>query len=50
MLCQVCNKNEATVHYTKIINGEIEELHICEECARIIMSLNLILLFHFISY
>jgi protein arginine kinase activator len=33
MLCQVCNKNNATVHYTKIINGEIEELHLCDKCA-----------------
>lgn len=33
MLCQVCNKNNATVHYTKIINGEVEELHLCDECA-----------------
>lgn len=33
MLCQVCNKRPATVHYTKIINGEMEELHLCEECA-----------------
>ena len=33
MLCQRCNKNEATVHYTKIINGEVEELHLCDECA-----------------
>lgn len=34
MLCQVCNKKDATVHYTKIINGEIEELHMCDECAK----------------
>ncbi len=34
MLCQSCNKNEATVHYTKIINGKVSELHLCEECAR----------------
>lgn len=33
MLCQICKKNQATVHYTKIINGKIEELHMCEECA-----------------
>jgi len=33
MLCQICKKNPATVHYTKIINGNIEELHLCEECA-----------------
>lgn len=32
MLCQVCNKKEATIHYTKIINGEIQELHLCDEC------------------
>jgi len=33
MLCQICGKNQATVHYTKIINGNIEELHLCDECA-----------------
>ena len=33
MLCQVCNKNNATVHYTKITNGEVEELHLCDKCA-----------------
>ncbi len=33
MLCQICKKNEATVHYTKIVNGDIEELHLCEQCA-----------------
>lgn len=34
MLCQVCSKNDATLHYTKIINGEIEELHLCEGCSK----------------
>ena len=33
MLCQVCNKREANVHVTKIINGVKTELHLCEECA-----------------
>lgn len=33
MLCEICKKNQATVHYTKIINGKIEELNVCEECA-----------------
>lgn len=33
MLCQRCNDRESTIHYTKIINGEIEELHLCDECA-----------------
>ena len=34
MLCEFCKKKEATVHYTKIVGGEIEELHLCDECAR----------------
>ncbi|NLJ79013.1 MAG: hypothetical protein GX329_06600 [Tissierellia bacterium] len=34
MLCQNCNQNNATVHYTKIINGEVDELHLCEECSK----------------
>lgn len=34
MLCQVCNKNDASLHYTKIVNGEIEELHLCETCSK----------------
>lgn len=33
MLCQNCNKNDATVHYTKIINGNVDKLHLCDECA-----------------
>jgi len=34
MLCQRCNSQEATVHLTKIVNGEKNELYLCEECAR----------------
>lgn len=34
MLCNVCHKNEATVHLTEIIDNQITELHLCEECAR----------------
>ncbi|HHV38678.1 MAG TPA: hypothetical protein GXX70_04175 [Tepidimicrobium sp.] len=34
MLCQNCNQKNATVHYTKIINGEVDELHLCDECAK----------------
>lgn len=33
MLCQSCGKNEAYIHYTKVINGKYEEEHLCEECA-----------------
>ncbi len=33
MLCQNCNKNEANVKYTQIINGEKKEMMLCEECS-----------------
>lgn len=33
MLCDKCNKNEAKLYYTEIINGEKKEQHLCEECA-----------------
>jgi protein arginine kinase activator len=34
MLCDICSKNPATVHLTEIINDQMNELHLCEECAR----------------
>lgn len=34
MLCEECEKNSASLHFTKIINGQKTELHLCEECAR----------------
>ncbi|MFH0739248.1 MAG: UvrB/UvrC motif-containing protein [Candidatus Omnitrophota bacterium] len=34
MLCDICNKNSATVHLTEIIDDQMNELHLCEECAR----------------
>lgn len=34
MTCNICNKNQATVHLTEIIDGAMSELHLCEECAR----------------
>ena len=33
MQCQVCNKNEATIHLTEITNGQRSETHVCEQCA-----------------
>lgn len=33
MLCQRCNKNEANVRYTEIVNGEKREMMLCEECS-----------------
>jgi protein arginine kinase activator len=34
MTCDACGKNPATVHLTEIIDEQMNELHLCEECAR----------------
>ncbi|MDD5669266.1 MAG: UvrB/UvrC motif-containing protein [Candidatus Omnitrophica bacterium] len=34
MLCNICGKNPATVHLTEIVDNQMNELHLCEECAR----------------
>lgn len=34
MLCDVCKENIANVHFTKVINGEVDEQHLCETCAK----------------
>lgn len=34
MLCQRCNEKEATVHLTKIVNGQKTEIYLCEDCAK----------------
>ncbi len=33
MICEICNKNPATIHIQEIVNGEKKVLHICAECA-----------------
>lgn len=33
MQCQICNKNDATIHLTEITDGIRTEMHICEHCA-----------------
>jgi protein arginine kinase activator len=33
MLCESCKKRDARVHYTGVINGVVEEHHLCEICA-----------------
>jgi protein arginine kinase activator len=33
MLCQQCQKREANVHFTQIINGKKVEMYLCEQCA-----------------
>src|SRR5438105_1675381 len=34
MKCEACDKGQATVHLTEIVNKKKRELHLCEECAR----------------
>ncbi|WP_080849061.1 UvrB/UvrC motif-containing protein [Cytobacillus gottheilii] len=33
MVCQECNQRPATLHFTKIVNGEKAEFQLCEKCA-----------------
>jgi protein arginine kinase activator len=33
MLCDVCKKNQAVVHYTEVVNEKVKKLNLCEECA-----------------
>ncbi len=34
LICQECKQRPATMHFTKIINGEKTEFHLCEQCAK----------------
>jgi protein arginine kinase activator len=34
MQCDVCGKKKATVHLTEIVDEQMTELHLCEDCAR----------------
>lgn len=34
LLCQLCRQKQATVHFTRIINGQKVEMYVCEQCAR----------------
>jgi len=33
MLCDECKEKPATVHLTQVYNGQINESHLCEDCA-----------------
>lgn len=33
MKCQNCGENEANVRYTQIVNGNKEEMYLCDRCA-----------------
>ncbi len=34
MLCGICKKNPATVHFKQVVNGVSQEMSICAECAK----------------
>jgi len=35
MLCQICNKAQATVHLTEVAQNKLaRDLHVCDDCAR----------------
>jgi protein arginine kinase activator len=34
MLCQKCQQRESTIHFTKIVNGQATQIHLCQECAQ----------------
>jgi protein arginine kinase activator len=34
MICPFCHKNEATIHYAEVKNGEVNKIDICQECAK----------------
>jgi protein arginine kinase activator len=33
MICQVCHQNEATIHFTEVVNESVRKLELCAECA-----------------
>ncbi|OQA56687.1 MAG: UvrB/uvrC motif protein [Candidatus Omnitrophica bacterium ADurb.Bin277] len=33
MICNICGAREASIHLTEIVNGQMAEVHICEQCA-----------------
>jgi protein arginine kinase activator len=33
MLCQICGKSDATVHFTEIQDNKMSEIHVCDRCA-----------------
>ncbi|MDA8229219.1 MAG: UvrB/UvrC motif-containing protein [Desulfitobacterium hafniense] len=42
MICQNCKQREANVHLFKTINGQTQELYLCEQCAKQSQEVNLV--------
>ncbi len=34
MLCDICQQNEAVIHYSEVVNGIKKEKHLCGNCAK----------------
>ena len=34
VICQECQQRSATLHFTKILNGEKTEVHLCDKCSQ----------------
>jgi protein arginine kinase activator len=34
MQCDICGKKKATVHLTEIVDEQMSEMHLCEDCSR----------------
>jgi len=34
MKCEVCHKEEATIHLTQVIDGNVNKLNLCQSCAQ----------------
>ncbi len=33
MKCQICQQNDATIHFKQAVDGEVRELNVCQACA-----------------
>jgi len=33
MKCEVCKTRDASVHLKQVVNGDVREMHVCQECA-----------------
>ncbi|CAA7600041.1 YacH protein [Acididesulfobacillus acetoxydans] len=40
MLCQNCHEREANVHIAKTVNGQTQNLYLCEQCAKKVQGAN----------
>lgn len=42
MLCEMCKKNDAVFYVTKVVNGNKEEIRLCEHCAKKFDGFNMV--------